>query len=96
MLYFLSCLFGILAVAILHAKTWIYFKIKNPNKSILYGYLSGLIGFYFILSLFPLRTNNRYKPYFKKMRNLTYLFYFLLLLSFILGSIMIALTNKKI
>lgn len=85
MLYFLIYLTAISFVVVLHAKTWIYFKIKNPDKTIMYGYLTGLIGVYFMLSLFPLNSSSRNKDYYKKLRNLTFILYALLLLFVMLG-----------
>lgn len=89
-------MFAFLAVIVLHVKTWIYFKIKNPNKSILFGYITGLIGIYFMLSLFPLAKSSKAKNYYKKMTKLTYIFYSLILLSFLLGLIMLGLKTKRI
>lgn len=91
MLYFFSYLFAFSAVIVLHIKTWIYYKIKNPNRSIFFGYITGLIGIYFIMSLVPLSRNSKNKPYYKRMTNLLFLFYSLLCLSFIIGLIMLKL-----
>jgi hypothetical protein len=94
MLYFFTYFSAILSVIILHAKAWIYFKIKNPNKSILYGYLSGLIGVYFMLSLFPLAPGSKNESYYKKMKNLTFLFYGSFIFFLILGAFL-AVSSKK-
>jgi hypothetical protein len=76
--------FGVIAVAILHIKTFLYFKIKNPNKTILYGYLTGLIGVYFSLSLLPLSSISKQQPYYKKLNKLTFAFYFFSVIFFLL------------
>lgn len=77
-------MFGVIAVITLHLKTFFYFKIKNPNKTILEGYLTGLIGIYFVKSLFPLSAMNKQKSYYKKLNRLTFAFYFFLALFFLL------------
>ncbi len=75
MLLNFAIMFGFIAVIILHVKTFLYYRIKYPNKSILYGYLTGLIGIYFILSLLPLSFSSKQKGYYRKLNYLTFLFY---------------------
>ncbi|HEX7457769.1 MAG TPA: hypothetical protein VF301_04970, partial [Ginsengibacter sp.] len=70
MLLNFAIMFGVIAVIILHVKAFLYYRIKNPNKSILYGYITGLIGIYFILSLLPLSSSNKQKGYYKKLNSL--------------------------
>ena len=79
-----AIMFGVIAVITLHLKTFLYFKIKNPNKTILNGYLTGLIGIYFAISLFPLSAVSKQKPYYKKLNRLTFAFYFFSALCFLL------------
>ena len=68
--------FGIIAIVVLHIKTFLYYKIKNPNKSIFYGYITGLMWVYFVISLFPLSSLGKQKAYYQKLNNLTFIFYF--------------------
>lgn len=75
MLLNFAIMFGFIAVIILHVKTFLYYRIKYPDKSILYGYLTGLIGIYFILSLLPLSFSGKQKDYYRKLNYLTFLFY---------------------
>lgn len=84
----LGIVFGIIAVLILHVKTYLYYKLKNPNKSIFMAYVRGEIIYYFMLALLPLKIKNYAEnSYAKRLNYITYLFYFFTLLSFGLGFI---------
>lgn len=76
---------GIISVLILHYKAFIYYKIKNPGKTVFWGYLSGLIGFYLVLSLLPLAISSKNREYYKKLNFLTYSFYLMFSLSMLFG-----------
>jgi len=75
MLNFFLYFSAITCVIILHAKAWTYYKIKFPNKGILYGYLTGIIGVYIMLAFLPLYPRLRHKIYYKKMKRLTLILY---------------------
>ncbi len=82
----LGIVFGIIAVLMLHIKTYLYYKLKNPNKSIFIAYVRGEIIYYFMMALLPIKIKNYAgNSYVNKLNYLTYLFYFFALLSFGLG-----------
>ena len=83
----LGILTGILAIIIFHLKLFSYYRFKKPNGSIFLAYLKGEIILYITLSFFPvsLKKNKDFKEKIKRINNLTYLFYTLIVIAFSLG-----------